>query len=151
MNLYKLDVRNKNTNLYGRFYILFIRNQRKNWLPNKYRFPPFSSVGTGQEWVACGVVDRPLRWKRAFGYGRRAQTRCGLCGPVAWCPGVAGNVAALPCWSRNRPESEREDRTLCVSGRTTHLPETRLCSLRHVTSFNCALTLLQLLRKLKSN
>jgi hypothetical protein len=29
MNLYKLDVKNKNTNLYGRFYILFIRNQRK--------------------------------------------------------------------------------------------------------------------------
>ena len=29
MNLYKLDVKNKNTNLYCRFYILFIRNQRK--------------------------------------------------------------------------------------------------------------------------
>jgi hypothetical protein len=29
MNLYKLDVKNKNTNLYYRFYILFIRNQRK--------------------------------------------------------------------------------------------------------------------------
>jgi hypothetical protein len=26
MNLYKLDVKNKNTNLYGRFYILFIHN-----------------------------------------------------------------------------------------------------------------------------
>jgi hypothetical protein len=29
MNTYKLDVKNKNTNLYYRFYILFIRNQRK--------------------------------------------------------------------------------------------------------------------------
>jgi hypothetical protein len=29
MNLYKLDVKNKNTNLYYIFYILFIRNQRK--------------------------------------------------------------------------------------------------------------------------
>jgi hypothetical protein len=29
MNLYKLDVKNMNTNLYCRFYILFIRNQRK--------------------------------------------------------------------------------------------------------------------------
>ena len=45
MNLNKLDVKNKNTNLYCIFYILFIRNQRKNWLPNKYRFRPFSSLG----------------------------------------------------------------------------------------------------------
>jgi hypothetical protein len=30
MNLNKLDVKNKNTNLYCIFYILFIRNQRKN-------------------------------------------------------------------------------------------------------------------------
>jgi hypothetical protein len=47
MNIYKLDVKNKNTNLYGRFYILFIRNQRKttkNWLLNKYRFRLFSSL-----------------------------------------------------------------------------------------------------------
>ena len=44
MNLNKLDVKNKNTNLYCIFYILFIRNQRKNWLPNKYRFRPFSSL-----------------------------------------------------------------------------------------------------------
>jgi hypothetical protein len=29
MNLYKLDVKNKNINLYCRFYILFIHNQRK--------------------------------------------------------------------------------------------------------------------------
>jgi hypothetical protein len=29
MNLYKLNVKNKNTNLYCRLYILFIRNQRK--------------------------------------------------------------------------------------------------------------------------
>jgi hypothetical protein len=29
MNLYKLNDKNKNTNLYDRFYILFIRNQRK--------------------------------------------------------------------------------------------------------------------------
>jgi hypothetical protein len=29
MNFYKLDVKNKNTNLYCRLYILFIRNQRK--------------------------------------------------------------------------------------------------------------------------
>jgi hypothetical protein len=29
MNLYKLNVKNKNTNLYSRFYILFIRNQSK--------------------------------------------------------------------------------------------------------------------------
>jgi hypothetical protein len=29
MNLYKLDVKNKNTNLYCRLYIQFIRNQRK--------------------------------------------------------------------------------------------------------------------------
>jgi hypothetical protein len=29
MNFYKLDAKNKNTNLYNRFYILFIRNQRK--------------------------------------------------------------------------------------------------------------------------
>jgi hypothetical protein len=29
MNLYKLDVKNKNTKLYGGFYILFIHNQRK--------------------------------------------------------------------------------------------------------------------------
>jgi hypothetical protein len=29
MNLYKLNAQNKNTNLYIRFYILFIRNQRK--------------------------------------------------------------------------------------------------------------------------
>jgi hypothetical protein len=29
MNLYNLDVKNKNTNLYDTFYILFIRNQRK--------------------------------------------------------------------------------------------------------------------------
>jgi hypothetical protein len=44
MNLNKLDVKNKNTNLYSIFYILFIRNKRKNWLPNKYRFRPFSSL-----------------------------------------------------------------------------------------------------------
>jgi hypothetical protein len=44
MNLNKLDVKNKNTNLYCVFYVLFIRNQRKNWLPNKYRFRPFSSL-----------------------------------------------------------------------------------------------------------
>jgi hypothetical protein len=30
MNLNKLDVKNENTNLYCIFYILFIRNQRKN-------------------------------------------------------------------------------------------------------------------------
>jgi hypothetical protein len=30
MNLNKLDVKNKNTNLYCKFYILFVRNQRKN-------------------------------------------------------------------------------------------------------------------------
>jgi hypothetical protein len=30
MNLNKLDVKNKNTNLYCIFYILFIRDQRKN-------------------------------------------------------------------------------------------------------------------------
>jgi hypothetical protein len=29
MKLYKLNAKNKNTNLYSRFYILFIRNQRK--------------------------------------------------------------------------------------------------------------------------
>jgi hypothetical protein len=29
MNLYKLNVKNKNMNLYNGFYILFIRNQRK--------------------------------------------------------------------------------------------------------------------------
>jgi hypothetical protein len=29
MNLYKLDVKNKNTKLYYRFYNLFIHNQRK--------------------------------------------------------------------------------------------------------------------------
>jgi hypothetical protein len=29
MNLYKLNIKNKNTNLYYRLYILFIRNQRK--------------------------------------------------------------------------------------------------------------------------
>jgi hypothetical protein len=29
MNLNKLDVKNKNTNLYYIFYILFIHNQRK--------------------------------------------------------------------------------------------------------------------------
>jgi hypothetical protein len=28
MNLYKLDVKNKNTNLYYRFYIIFIRNKK---------------------------------------------------------------------------------------------------------------------------
>jgi hypothetical protein len=44
MDLNKLDVKNKNTSLYCIFYILFIRNQRKNWLPNKYRFRPFSSL-----------------------------------------------------------------------------------------------------------
>jgi hypothetical protein len=44
MNLNKLDVKNKNTNLYCIFYIIFIRNQRKNLLPNKYRFRPFSSI-----------------------------------------------------------------------------------------------------------
>jgi hypothetical protein len=30
MNLNKLDVKNKNINLYYIFYILFIHNQRKN-------------------------------------------------------------------------------------------------------------------------
>jgi hypothetical protein len=29
MNLYKLNTKNKNTNLHSRFYILFIHNQRK--------------------------------------------------------------------------------------------------------------------------
>jgi hypothetical protein len=29
MNLYKLNVINKNTNLYSALYIIFIRNQRK--------------------------------------------------------------------------------------------------------------------------
>jgi hypothetical protein len=29
MNLYKVNVKNKNINLYCTFYILFIRNQRK--------------------------------------------------------------------------------------------------------------------------
>jgi hypothetical protein len=47
MILNKLNVKNKNTNLYCIFYILFIHNQRKNWLPNKYRFRPFSSLATG--------------------------------------------------------------------------------------------------------
>jgi hypothetical protein len=44
MNLNKLDVKNKNTNLYCIFYILFIRKTTKNWLPKKYRFRPFSSL-----------------------------------------------------------------------------------------------------------
>jgi hypothetical protein len=42
MNLYKLNVKNKNTNLYGRFYILFIRNQRKTTkklITEKISFP----------------------------------------------------------------------------------------------------------------
>jgi hypothetical protein len=30
MNFNKLDIKNKNTNLYCIFYILFIRNQKKN-------------------------------------------------------------------------------------------------------------------------
>jgi hypothetical protein len=40
MNINKLYVKNKNTNLYCIFYILFIRNKKtsKNWLPNKYCF-----------------------------------------------------------------------------------------------------------------
>jgi hypothetical protein len=58
MNLNKLDVKNKNTNLYCIFYILFIRNQRKNRLPNKYRFRPFSSL-TGTEQVARGGARCP--------------------------------------------------------------------------------------------
>jgi preprotein translocase subunit YajC len=29
MNLYKINTKNKNINLYSRFYILLIRNQRK--------------------------------------------------------------------------------------------------------------------------
>jgi hypothetical protein len=29
MNIYKLNVKNKNTNIYSIFYILFIRNPRK--------------------------------------------------------------------------------------------------------------------------
>jgi hypothetical protein len=49
MNLNKLDVKNKNINLYCIFYVLFIRNQRKNWLPNKYRFRPFSSLLGGTD------------------------------------------------------------------------------------------------------
>jgi hypothetical protein len=47
MSLYKLNVINKNTNLYSALYIhLFaIKEKRsKNWLPNKYRFRPFSSL-----------------------------------------------------------------------------------------------------------
>jgi hypothetical protein len=30
MNLYKCNAKNKNMDLYNRFYILFIHNQRKN-------------------------------------------------------------------------------------------------------------------------
>jgi hypothetical protein len=53
MNFNKLEVKNKNTNLYCIFYILFIRNQRKNWLPNKYRFRPFSSlIVLVRDWLA---------------------------------------------------------------------------------------------------
>ena len=37
MNLYKLNAQNKNTNLYTRFYILFIRNQRKTTKKTDYR------------------------------------------------------------------------------------------------------------------
>jgi hypothetical protein len=58
MNLNKLDVKNKNTNLYCIFYILFIRNQRKNWLPNKYRFRPFSSLPTCPD--STVVLPQPM-------------------------------------------------------------------------------------------
>jgi hypothetical protein len=37
MNLYKLDVKNKNTKLYCRFYILFIYNQKKTIKKTDYR------------------------------------------------------------------------------------------------------------------
>jgi hypothetical protein len=57
MNLNKLDVKNKNINLYCIFYILFIRNQRKNWLPNKYRFRPFSSLTRGLGCCPAGDGD----------------------------------------------------------------------------------------------
>jgi hypothetical protein len=30
MNIYKLNVKIRDTNLYSRFYTLFLRNQRKN-------------------------------------------------------------------------------------------------------------------------
>jgi hypothetical protein len=63
MNLYKLNVKNKNTNLYYRFYILFIRNQRKMILPNKYRFRPFSSlrVGRTHQWLCWKHSDSRSR------------------------------------------------------------------------------------------
>jgi hypothetical protein len=44
MNLNKLYVKNKNTNLYCIFYITIKEKWLKNWLPNKYRFWPFSSL-----------------------------------------------------------------------------------------------------------
>jgi hypothetical protein len=44
MNLNKLDVKNKNTNLYCIFYITIKEKRLKNWLPNKYRFRSFSSL-----------------------------------------------------------------------------------------------------------
>jgi hypothetical protein len=59
MNLNKLDIKNKNTNLYCIFYILFIHNQRKNWLPNKYRFRPFSSLSCERP---CESEDPNWRW-----------------------------------------------------------------------------------------
>jgi hypothetical protein len=49
MNLYKLDVKKKNINLYCRFYILFIRNKitTKNSLPTVF-IPPSSAVAARQ-------------------------------------------------------------------------------------------------------
>ena len=66
MNLYKLNAQNKNTNLYTRFYILFIRNKKKrpkNYLPNNYRFRPFSLLGGVTRW---GVTRLPRKTHRGL-------------------------------------------------------------------------------------
>jgi hypothetical protein len=52
MILYKLNAKNKNINLYSWFYILFIRNQSKNWYLSKY--PPTVFIPT--RWLYCGGV-----------------------------------------------------------------------------------------------
>jgi hypothetical protein len=81
MNLNKLDVKKKNTNLYCIFHILFIRNQRKNRLPNKYRFRPFSSLATPNSLVpsdfCCSDFCAALFIDVTFAESRwRAGSRC---------------------------------------------------------------------------
>jgi hypothetical protein len=69
MNLNKLDVKNKNTNLYCIFYILFIRNQRKTTKKLITEYILFSTVFIpGTNLTVLQVVTRLMVMKSKYNF-----------------------------------------------------------------------------------